>query len=250
MKIAISGKGGAGKTTVAAFLAHSFLKENKKVFLIDADPDGNLPLALGFTPEELSKIKPIIELKELIAERTGSTGDGYFKLNPDVSDIPEKYSFEKNGIKIMVLGTLKRGGSGCYCPENAFLKSLLRHLFLRKEEVIILDMPAGIEHLGRGTAETVDCLLIVAEPTSKSVQTAQRVSALSKDLKIKKVYVVGNKITGKSDVDFIKNEMPDIQIIGNISYNPGILKSEQSKKPLFLSEGITPAEITEIKNRL
>jgi CO dehydrogenase maturation factor len=250
MKIAISGKGGSGKTTVAAFLAREFAGEGLKVYLIDADPDGNLAISLGLTREQSSAITPIINLKDLIAERTGSTGGGYFKMNPDVSDIPEKYSVEKDGIRLMALGTPKRGGTGCYCPENAFIRSLLRHLLLRKDDVVILDMPAGIEHLGRGTAETVDCLLVLVEPTAKSVQTALRTAGLSRDLGIKRVLAAGNKVTGPADEKFIVESLGDIPVIGAISLNDGIPKAERNGLPVYAAGGPTAREIRLIKEKL
>lgn len=250
MKIAISGKGGSGKTTVSVFLAMEFAREKPRVFLVDADPDGNLPIALGLDDNEISGITPIVKMKELIAERTGASGSGYFKLNPEVSDIPEKYSVKKNGVHLLVLGTPRPGGTGCYCPENAFLKSLLRHIFLRKEDIVILDMPAGIEHLGRGTAESVDCLITVTEPTAKSIQTARRVKDLSKDIGIKNALVMGNKITGKGDIDFIRSLIPEMEIVGYISYNKHILDAEQKSSPVYIAEGDTSQEILQLKKRL
>lgn len=249
MKIAISGKGGTGKTTLTALLGYLYSQEGKKVFLIDADPDGNLGITLGFSQNELSKLTPISELKKLINERTENTGTGLFKLNPKVDDIPEKYSLKKDNIHFLLLGTLKKGGSGCYCPENTFLKSLLRNLIVEREEIVIIDMPAGIEHFGRGTSESVDALIIVVEPTLKSIQTAQRIVSLASDLKINKILFVGNKIINDSDLQFIKDNLSK-EPIGHLSYSPQVLESEKSGIPLYQSAKQTLNEVLSIKEKL
>ncbi len=227
MKIAVSGKGGSGKTLFSACLG-ILVARKKQVYMIDADPDGNLGLTLGFSENDLKQLSPIVTLKELIKERTSSDGSGLYKLNPEVSDIPEKYSLKKNNIRLLVLGEVKKASSGCYCPENAFLKALLRHLILRQEEVVIVDMPAGIEHLTRGTAGGIDILYIMVEPTSKSVQTAKRILALAKELGISQCVIVGNKIQAEHDVDFLKNTLtlePQFCIKNDIS----LLKFEQNE---------------------
>jgi CO dehydrogenase maturation factor len=193
MKIAVSGKGGSGKTVFCASLG-KILAENQTVYMIDADPDGNLGISLGFDEEELKKLKPISELKDLIKERTQQDSFGFYILNPEVSDIPEKYSLKKDNIYLLILGTIKKADSGCYCPENTFLKSLISHLILDKQETIIIDLPAGIEVLTRGVAKNVDCLYIIVEPTIKSVQTAQHIKSLAEELKIPQIIFVANKI--------------------------------------------------------
>ncbi|MBU2568357.1 MAG: AAA family ATPase [Elusimicrobia bacterium] len=252
MKIAISGKGGSGKTTISAVLGYLFSRESKRVFLIDADPDGNLGLAMGFSDEELSKVVPIVELKEIIAERTASNGGGYFKLNPEVDDIPEKFSIRKDNIRMLVLGNIKKGGSGCYCPENAFLRSVLRNLLSQKQDVVILDMPAGIEHLGRATADSMDSILIVVEPTAKSVQTAKRIHKLSADIKIKKILFVGNKISGEVDKKFLDEAFyqNSEMFIGYIGHHPSITNAEQKRSPVYTASEKLLNEISSIKEAL
>lgn len=207
MKIAVSGKGGVGKTTITALLAHSLTKDGLKVIVIDADPDANLASTLGFPKD--TKITPLVDLKDLIRERVGAEpgqATVYFKMNPKVDDIPEKFSVVKDNIKLMAMGTIRRGGAGCACPENAFVKQLLSHLLIQRDEVVIIDMEAGIEHLGRGTTKFVDQLLVVVEPTNSSIETYGRIVKLAGDLNIKQVALVANKIKDNNDIERIKNE--------------------------------------------
>jgi len=242
MKLAITGKGGVGKTTLAAGLAFAFVRDGKKVIAIDADPDSNLAATLGFPEPE--KIVPLVEMKELIEERTGvepGTIGGYFKINPRVDDIPDKFSIEHLGIKVLLMGRVKKGGSGCFCPENAFLRAILSHLLFGREDVVILDMEAGIEHLGRGTAEGVDSLIVVVEPSIRSIETAFRIKSLAKDLRIERVFLVGNKVRDRKDIDFIRKNISDFEILGFIWYND------------LLVDKVTDsmiAEIEEIKENL
>jgi len=250
MKIAITGKGGTGKTTITALLAYLFTQENKKVFVLDVDPDGNLGLTLGFTKQELAVLKPVIELKEIINERTESYGSGFYKLNPKVDDIPDRFSISKDNIKLLVLGTIKKGGSGCYCPENTFLKSLLNHILIQRDEIVILDMPAGIEHLSRGTAQNVDILLIVVEPSSKSIQTAQRIEQLALDLNLKRYYFIGNKISNNDDKKFINENINSNYILGHLSYNNEIVDSDKRNIPLYKTAEKSLNELITIKNKL
>jgi len=251
MKIAITGKGGVGKTTLAAGLASEFSGGGKKVFAIDADPDANLALTLGFPNS--SKIKPLIELKELIEERTqakiGSLNP-YFKLNPRVDDIPEKYFAYHKGINLMVMGTVRGGGLGCTCPENAFLRALLSHLMLEREEVVILDMEAGIEHLGRGTARGVDQLIVVVEPGRRSIQTAFRIKDLARDIGIENIVAVGNKIRTNSDREFLIANMPDFRFLGFIPYEEKIVEADLANvSPFDLNKDILP-EIKQIAGKI
>ena len=220
MKLAVTGKGGVGKTTLAAGLAKVFVEEGRKVFCIDADPDANLAQTLGFPNP--SNITPLIEMKELIEERTGAkpgSTSPFFKLNPDVDDIPEKFFVEHRGIKLAVMGTVRGGGLGCTCPENAFLRALLLHLFVQRDEAVILDMEAGIEHLGRGTAQAMDILITVVEPGKKSIETAIKIKSLAKQIGIKFVKIVGNKIRGKDDKNFILNNLSDFEFLGFIPFD-------------------------------
>ena len=221
MKIAVSGKGGAGKTTLSAGLLLSFAKEGRSVIGIDADPDANLLATLGYP--EPDKITPIAEMKELIAERAGEKG-GFFNLNPKVDDIIGKYSVTQNGIKLLVMGRIKKAGTGCYCPENALLKALMAHLILCREDVLVMDMEAGIEHLGRGTAGGVDALIMVVEPSLRSIETAFRIKELAEDLKIKNIFFAGNKIRNAEEKKFIiENVHNNLDVIGFIKYNINLI---------------------------
>ena len=223
MKIAITGKGGVGKSTTVALMARLLRDKGKKVIVIDADPDMNSATLLGVPNAD--HIVPIRELKSLIAERTGTeVGQPapFFKMNPKVDDIPEKYCVEHQGVKLLVMGTIQRGGGGCACPENAFLKSLLGHLIIHREEWVLLDMEAGIEHLGRGTAIGVDEMIIVVEPSKTSIETAHRIKKLSEDIGIRKLKIVGNKVRDDTDRAFLKKELRDFDVLGYIEYDDSI----------------------------
>jgi len=234
MKIAVSGKGGVGKTTLVAILAKLYVESGQKVFVIDADPDANLALTLGF-PDSCN-IVPLVQMKELIEERTGAkpgTSAPLFRLNPRVDDIPEKYFVEHNGIKLAVMGTVRGGGLGCTCPENAFLKALLRHLIVDRTEVVILDMEAGIEHLGRGTVEAIDRLIVVVEPGTRSIETAHRIKKLAEDIGLKNIAIAGNKIRNAEDMKFIEKNLKGFEILGYIPYNEKIIQADLEKLPPF-----------------
>lgn len=242
MKIAISGKGGVGKTLLSSFLARAFAAGGHEVIAIDADPDANLGAALGFP--DADKIIPISQLKELIRERTGakdSSGGLYFTLNPKVDDLPDEYSARHDGIRLMVMGEVKKGGSGCYCPENALLSSLMSHLLLGRDEVVILDMAAGIEHLSRGTAQAVDLLIIVVEPGRASLETAQRVKRLAGDIGIKELAVVGNKVHGADEEAYIRKGTAGLEMFGIIPYDTGLVDAQMRGLPVALSPTIKAA---------
>src|SRR4030066_2594179 len=229
MKIAISGKGGVGKTTLAACLAKYYAQKNYKVIAVDADPDANLASALGLEYGKASKIIPLVEMKTLIEERTGAkSGEygAYFKLNPKVDDIPQSFGVDVDGVRLLVAGTIKAGGSGCYCPENVLLKNLFRHLVVNREEIVILDMEAGIEHLGRGTCENMDALLIVVEPGLRSVQTAWTVRKMSQDLGIKNLFVVVNKVRAEEEEKMIRDHLGDFAILGKLPYSDSVRESD------------------------
>lgn len=253
MKIAITGKGGVGKTTLAAILSYLFAAEGKRVIAVDADPDANLASAFGISRDAVSKIKPIAEMTWLIEERTGArpgSSGGIFKLNPRVDDISDAYGYRFDSIVLLITGKSKEAASGCYCPENVFLRRLLKHLITERDEVVIVDMEAGIEHLTRGTAEAVDAFIVVVEPGQRSMQTANTVKEMAKGLGVKEVLVVANKVRGKEDLDFIKNGIGNMKFIGYISFNNAVMEADiKGESPYSNSPG-TVDEIKKIKDRL
>jgi CO dehydrogenase maturation factor len=202
MKVAVAGKGGVGKTTVSAFLARCWRDLGYEVVAVDADPDANLAGTLGYRGPDIT---PLVKLKSLIEERVGG-GEGwggFLKMNPRVDDIPGEFGVLVDGIRVLVMGTIERGRRGCACPENVLLREVLNHLMLRSQEHVVVDMEAGVEHLGRGTAEGVDAMLVVVEPGWASLQTAARVSELARDLGIRQVHAIANKISGDADLAFV-----------------------------------------------
>jgi CO dehydrogenase maturation factor len=234
MKIAISGKGGVGKTTLAALLIKYYSDQGKKVLAVDADPDANLAMALGI-PDPQS-IVPLCQMKELVAERTDSQPGkmgGFFKLNPKVDDIPEKYSRQLDGIKLIVMGGVKTGGSGCICPESVLLRTLVTHLVLLRDEVVVMDMEAGIEHLGRATARGVDKLIVVVEPGRRSVETALHVQKLAADLGLHKVAVVANKVRQPQDLEFIREHLKGLPLLGFFPYDEKIIDADLKSRPPY-----------------
>jgi len=243
MKIAVAGKGGVGKTTIAGTLARILAKE-REVIAIDADPAMNLSFSLGIKENP----RPISELKDLIAERTGANTElgslGVFKLNPKVDDILANYGVRSEGITLLVMGTVRKGGSGCTCPEHAFLRALLRHIFRRSEHVV-MDCEAGIEHLGRGTARGVDIMLAVVEPSISAVDTAIRIKSLSSDIGISKFAVVFNKVPeNRNSLNALVRRISEENIVGCIPYDPALLKASIEGKPPFKA---SPAFVEHVK---
>ena len=245
MKVAITGKGGVGKTTLSSTLARLYADEGRTVLAADVDPDANLGLALGLTQEEVDAIIPISKMRELAKERTGASDDNrFYKLNPYVADIPEKFAKSINGVKLLVMGTVDVGGTGCVCPEHVMLKSILSALTYRKNDVVVMDMEAGLEHLGRGTAANMDQFIVVIEPGSRSVQTYRNVKRLANDLGVKRVRVVANKIRDDRDEAFIRENIPAEDLLGCIHYNPEIMDADRNGKSPY---DFSPTAIEEIR---
>lgn len=222
MKIAVSGKGGAGKTTVATNLVHCFVVRGYSVFAVDADPDANLGWTLGFAPAELALQKPLIELHDVIAAKHAG-GGVLVDLNPDVTDVLTDYTLRRNGVSLLKMGAVKQAGTACYCKENSFLNAVLATVLLERPEAVVLDMSAGIEHLTRGTARGVKVMLVVAEPTRAGLQTALAVEQLARDLEIPEVLFIGNKICSEDDRAFLASALPDGRIVGMIPSSEKVL---------------------------
>jgi CO dehydrogenase maturation factor len=238
IKIAVSGKGGVGKTTVAALLVRHLAASGKRVLAIDADPVASLGGALGIADHE--KIKPIADMKDLIFERTGSkpgTMGGFFKMNPKVDDIPEKFSAKKGNIHLMVMGTVDHGGSGCVCPESVLLKNLVQHLLLYQDDALVLDMEAGVEHLGRATAKAVGLLLTVVEPGARSIQAAKMIRGLAADIGLEKLAVVANKVRGPGDQRAIEKALSGFDVLGHLPYDQKLVEADLAGK-LAYEEGV------------
>lgn len=231
LKIAVSGKGGVGKSTLAGALALLMARQGCRVLAVDADPDANLGAALGVSASEQAKIVPISEQVALIEERTGAKVSQYgqmFKLNPDVADIADGYATMLNGVALLVLGAVEQGGGGCACPESVLLRALITDLILYKDDALILDMEAGVEHLGRATARGVDTMVVVVEPGQRSLDCARRVKRMAGQIGLTNLCVVGNKITSPEDEAFIRENLPEMDYIGSIPFSETIRQADRS----------------------
>lgn len=235
MKFSVSGKGGVGKTTISAGLSQLFSEKGHSVYAIDCDPDASLGHALGFDESSLDQVSPLVELKEEIDEKLGD-GD-FYPLNPKVDDVLDNYALAKENINFLRMGSVKQGGSACYCRENSFMNAILNALLIDKEDIVILDMAAGIEHLTRGTAAGVDLLLIVTEPTKSSIKTSQVVKSLGEDLGIKNIKMVVNKLRSSKERELIEKMFAPQDIAGIIKYDEKILENallEEPEEPLVI----------------
>jgi CO dehydrogenase maturation factor len=236
MKIAITGKGGVGKTTLTALLAQSYADMGRQVLAVDADPSPCLAGALGFPQELREELKPIAEMDALIEERTGAkpgTVGGFFTLNPRVDDIPERFSVLHRGVRLLEMGSVEVGGSGCICPEAAMLKTLFTHLLFREDDILLLDMYAGVEHLGRATVDFVDAMLVVVEPTRRSLGTAKQIQKLANDIGLMRLYMVGNKVRNEEEARFLENESKDIPLIGYLPADMKVQEADRLGVPVY-----------------
>ena len=253
MKIAITGKGGVGKTTLSAILSHLFAEGGKRVIAVDADPDANLAQALGVRPEDIGQLRPIADMADLIEERTGSRPGGMggvFKLNPRVDDLPEGIGYKLGGITLLVMGKSKAAASGCYCPENVFLRRLLKHLFVERDEIVIVDMEAEIEHLTRGTTEAVDAFIVVVEPGQRSIQTANTVKEMAKGLGVKKVFIVANKVRNSGDIAFLGEHIKDMELLGSMHFDQAVMDADVGGVSPFGHASGVVGEVRAIKHRI
>ncbi len=236
MKLAITGKGGVGKTTLTALLAQAYADMGRQVLAVDADPSPCLAGALGFPAELRTQLKPIAEMDELIEERTGAkpgTVGGFFTLNPRVDDIPERFSVLHRGVRLLEMGSVELGGSGCICPEAAMLKTLFTHLLFRKDDILLLDMYAGVEHLGRATVDFVDAMLVVVEPTRRSLGTAAQIKKLANDIGLMRLYLVGNKVRNEEEAKFLEAESPDMPLLGCLPADLKVQEADRLGIPVY-----------------
>lgn len=251
MKLAFTGKGGVGKTSISAALSLYLASVGKKVLAVDVDPDANLATALGMPFEEAKNIEPISHMRELVKERTGAepgAAPGFFTLNPKVDDIPEKYSKDINGVKLMVMGSIESGGGGCICPENSLTRALIKNLLIERNEVVVLDMEAGIEHLGRSTAEAVDAMLVVIEPGQRSIETAKRIKSLASEIGIQRLYLILNKVDDEKQLELAKRiDMPLLAVISN---DLNLKKADQEDKAVYPLDEKFDSEIKDLADKL
>lgn len=239
MKLAISGKGGAGKSTLAAALSLLMARHNRKVLAVDADPDANLAACLGIPEKRQKEIIPLSKQAALIEERTGAKVKQYgqiFKLNPEVSDIADSHAITHKGVALLILGAVERGGSGCACPENVLIRALISDLVLYRDDAVIMDMEAGIEHLGRATSSGVDVMLVVIEPGRTSIDSAKKIISMSSDIGLKNVQLVANKVRGAEDEKFIRDAFPNRNLLGVLPYSEDIRRLD--KKGMSVLDGI------------
>jgi CO dehydrogenase maturation factor len=241
MKLAISGKGGAGKSTLAAALSLLMARRGRKVLAVDADPDANLASALGISAEEQEKIIPVARQAALIEERTGAKVSQYgqiFKLNPEVSDIADRFAYFHRGVALLTLGAVNRGGGGCACPENVLLRALVTDLVLYRDDALVLDMEAGVEHLGRATAGGVDCMIVVVEPGRRAVESTRRILRLARDIGLKDIRLAANKVADPADEQFLREAFPEENFLGFIPFREEFRRADRDGSSVL--DGLTP----------
>ena len=237
MKIAISGKGGVGKTTLMALLAGELKRQGQKVLVIDADPSPHMAETLGIS--NAKKVKPLAEMGALLAERAGKTqGSPFYNLNPEVNDLLRDFMLEQDGIRLMILGAVRTAEAGCACPENHVLRKMLKKMLLTADETVLLDMEAGVEHLGRGTVAGADCLLIVTIPSRSGIRTALKIKKMADDVGIPRVCFLGNLVQDQDDVQFLEQELGEKPLVC-FPDSQAIRRAERSEQAvLTITEGL------------
>jgi CO dehydrogenase maturation factor len=251
LKIAIGGKGGVGKTTICAIWSQLFAESGLDVLAIDADPNTTLASAFGVSPEQCPE--PLTKMKELIAERTGTGKDAvgaYFKLNPKVSDLPEKYSLNVNGLRLLVLGAITQGGAGCACPEGAFLKALLTHSILQRQELVLVDLAAGVEFLGRASIRGINAFVSIVEPGGRSIETANNINKMAKDLGIDCIGTIANKISEPAQTELIESQLEDTAFLGALEYSRSLQQADLGRSAIFGADEEVTEQLRQAKNKL
>ncbi len=251
LKIAIGGKGGVGKTTVCSVWAELFANEGHDVLAIDADPSLSLGCAFGLPAEQ--RPRPLIEMKDLIAERTGVKQNAlgaYFKLNPSVHDLPEEHWLSVGNVKLLVLGAVTRAGGGCACPEGAFLKALLTHTILQRHELVLVDLAAGVEFMGRASVQGIDAFVVVVEPGRRSIETARNIATMAKDLGIGCIGAIANKMTEPAQVGVIRSELDGIPLLGSLEYSRAVQEADLKRVPAMQADEALVQELDRARQRL
>jgi CO dehydrogenase maturation factor len=254
MKIAIAGKGGVGKTLLAAGLAWTLARSGTRTIAIDADPSPNLALSLGVLSPEADAIVPITENSDLIRKKTGTAYPGVYNLNFSVDDVIRDFAIATpSGVFLIVMGTVKAMGSGCTCPANSVIRNLLRHVVIDRDEAVVLDMEAGIEHLGRGTAEGVDLMVVVSDANKKSLAVAGTIAKMARDAGIPRIGLVGNRIAGATEEAVVRKAAQEqgLAVIGIIPFDPAITRAGIVGSPVPAMEGLPAIRaIEEIGHRI
>jgi CO dehydrogenase maturation factor len=246
MKIAISGKGGVGKTTVAALLVSELAHRGMGVIAIDADPNPTLAQALGFPQATLP---PLLDMSDEIEERIGTPG-GFIRMNPRVDDLVARVGRTQNGVHLIVAGGVTHGGAGCACPQGVLLRRLLDHVVLEADEAVIVDFEAGLEHLGRRTAEAVDRMLVVVDPSRASVETARRIRRLASEIGVSRVQVVGNQIRSVEDETWLAGELDGLELIGSIPWDDEVMRAERTGRPIAQLQGNVLDAVARLADKL
>jgi len=238
MKIAVSGKGGTGKTTLAALLAAELKRRDYSVTVIDADPNPTLAAALGFPA---GPITPLLEMSDEIEERIGGPG-GFIRLNPRVDDLVDRVAVAHDGINLIVAGSITHGGAGCACPQSVLLRRLLEHVVTESDEAVVIDLEAGLEHLGRRSAHEVDAMLVVVDPSRAGIDTARRIRRLAGEIGVARVLAVGNRIREPADLAYLADGLEGLELIGAIPYSDDVIEAERAGRPVVnLTDAVSAA---------